>query len=176
MSWSTTSECACRISIDFDILRRTEVFAGAPSEMVKLFAYLARHRVYQAGENIITQGEEAENCYLIIRGEVNLLTQHRDQQIILQRIGVGSFIGELALLARFDWFFSAKVVSETEVLVMNREGFHRILHKYPEKGDIMTEKVIRLCTERFAIQTSGLLERVRAAGCLPTDADQPLLR
>ncbi len=176
MGSSTTTECDCRISIDFDILRRTDVFAGAPADVVRLFAYLARHRVYQAGESIITQGEKAESCYLIIRGEVNLLIRHRDQEIILQRVGAGGFIGELALLARFDWFFSARAVSETEVLVMSREGFHRILHKYPEKSDKMTEKVVHLCTGRYETQISGLLDRVLAADRDPADADHPLIR
>ena len=164
MNSSTTPECTCRITIDFDLLRQSPVFASAPPEVVKLFAYLSRHRTYRDGTDIVRQGEKAENCYLIISGEVDIITRHRDQQIIVQRLQAGNFFGELALLARFDWFFSAKAVQETEVLVISREGFEKVLSKYPEKRDKITEKVIQLRISRFENQTANLLDRLMEAG------------
>jgi len=164
MDSSTTPECRCRITIDFDILRQSAVFAGAPAEVVKLFAYLSRHRIYQAGEQIILQGDKAESCYLIISGEVDIITRHREQEIVVQRLRAGSFFGELALLARFDWFFSAKATQETEILIISREGFEKVLSKYPEKRDKITEKVIQLRISRFENQTANLLDRLLEAG------------
>lgn len=163
------------MTVDFDLLRQTEVFAAAPTEVVKLFAYLARHRIYQPGEKIITQGDKAENCYLLIRGEVDIITRHREQEIVVQRLHDDSFFGELALLARFNWFFSARAVKETEVLIISRESFERVLNKYPERRDKITEKVIQLRISRFEHQTANLLDRLLEAGVVAGNADQPLI-
>lgn len=176
MSSSTTPECKCRITNDFDLLRQTQVFGGAPAEVVKLFAYLSRHRVYQQGEDILLQGEKSESCYLIISGEVDIITRHRDQEIVVQRLRAGSFFGELALLARFDWFFSAKATQETDLLIISREGFQKVLSKYPEKRDKITEKVIQLRISRFENQTSNLLDRLLEAGVSTGNGNQPLIR
>lgn len=175
MSSSTTPECACRITRDFDLLRQTEVFDGAPAEVVKLFAYLARHRTYGDGERILNQDDKAEDCSLIIRGAVDIITRHRGQEIVVQRLRPGSYFGELALLARFNWFFSARAVDETEVLVISRESFQRVLDKYPERREKITEKVIQLRISRFENQTANLLDRLLEAGIATSDADQPLI-
>lgn len=175
MSSSTTPECKCRISLDFDILRQTDFFSGVPVEVVKLFAYLCRRRSYHKGENIFVQGEKAENCYLIISGEVEIINWHRNQEIVIQRLHANAFFGELALLARFDWFFSAKATAQTEVLVISREGFQKVLNKYPEKRDTITEKVVQLRVSRFANQTTYLLDRLMEAGLNAGSEDQPLI-
>lgn len=175
MSSSTTTECNCRISIDLGILRQTEVFAGAPTEVVKLFAYLARHRIYQPGDIILSQGTAAESCYFVLKGEVDIVTAHKGQEIVMQRIKTNSFFGELALLARFKWFFSARATSETELLIIDRESFQKVLEKFPEKREKLTEKVIQLRIARFQHQTAYLLERLTEAGVTAGSTEQPLI-
>ena len=175
MGSSTTAECSCRITLDFDLLRRTEVFASAPSDVVKLFAYLAKHRTYQAGTSVLRQGEKAENCYLIISGEVEIVTRHHHREIVVQRLHPDSFFGELALLARFDWFFSARTTCETELLIISRESFQKVLANYPERRDEITDRVIQFRISRFENQTANLLDRLIDAGIPTGDADQPLI-
>lgn len=176
MNSSTTADCSCRITLDFDLLRRTEVFASAPSDVVKLFAYLAKHRTYQPGESILQQGDKAENCYLIINGQVEIVTAHHDKEIVVQRLHSDSFFGELALLARFDWFFSARTTEETELLIITRESFQKVLTNFPERRDDITEKVIQYRISRFENQTANLLDQLIEAGIYTGDTDQPLIR
>ena len=175
MSSSTTADCSCRITLDFDQLRKTELFAGAPAEVVKLFAYFARHRHYPAGNRIIIQGEKAEKCYLLLSGEVEISTRHRDKEIVVQRLTAGSFFGELALLARFDWFFSSSVKLDAEVIEISREAFQKVLSRYPEKRDKIIEKVVQLRISRFENQTSHMLDRLTAAGIQAGNTDAPLI-
>lgn len=176
MSLSTTADCKCRITTDFNTLRQTEIFADAPPEVTKLFAYLARHRLVKPGEIIINQGAPADSCYFIIKGEVDIITLHNDQEIVMQRIGEKSFFGELALLARFKWFFAARAVSETELLITTRESFQKVLERFPERRDKLTEKVIQLRISRLEIQTAYMLDRLLAAGLAAGDTGQPLIK
>jgi CRP-like cAMP-binding protein len=175
MSSSTATDNSCRISKDFNILRQTELFSSAPAEVIKLFAYLAKHRIYLPGETILTQGETAENCYLILRGEVDVSTLHKGHDIVVQRVQANSFLGELALLARFKWFFSAKARTEAEVLITDRESFQKVLDKYPEKQQKITEKIIQLRISRFENQTSYLLDRLIESGYVSKTNTDPLI-
>ncbi len=175
MSSSTAAENSCRISKDFDILRQTELFSSAPAEIIKLFAYLAKHRIYQPGETILTQGENADNCYLILRGEVNVSTLHKGHDIVVQKIQAGNFFGELALLASFEWFFSATARTEAEILITDRESFQKVLDKYPEKRQKITEKIIQLRISRFENQTSYLLDRLIESGYVSKTNTDPLI-
>ena len=161
--------------MDFDALRQTEVFADAPPEVTKLFAYLAGHRVVQPGEFVLRQGALADSCYFVIRGEVDIIILHNGQEIVVQRIHEKSFFGELALLARFKWFFFARAVSEAELLVVTRESFRKVLERFPERRDTLTEKVIQLRISRFENQTSSLLDRLTEAGIAAGDAGRPLI-
>lgn len=168
MSSSTTNDHqqgnSCRISCDFEILRQTPVFAGAPTEVVRLFAYLARHKIYRPGDEIITQGTRADCSFFLIRGHVEISTLHRGKEITVQILPEGTFFGELALLARFKWFFTARAVDEAELIIIDRESFQKVLDKYPEKRDKVTEKIIQLRIARLEEQTTYMLDRVVAAG------------
>lgn len=161
MSLSTTTECdsTCRISRDFDILRKTELFSSTSPEILKLFAYLAKHRRYESGEPIIRQGEKAGSAYFTLKGEVEISTSHKGREVTLQYLKKNSFFGELALLAKFDWFFTARAVNATEVLIIDRESFKKIIEKYPEKKDKIIEKLIQLRISRFEQQNALMLDK-----------------
>lgn len=162
MSSSTTTEgCnTCRISRDFEILRNTELFASTSTEIVKLFAYLSKRRRFQPGEAIVTQGKQAGSAYFILKGDVEITTHYKDKEVTLQSLKESSIFGELALLARFDWFFSAKATSPAEILVIDRESFRKIIDKYPEKRDQIIEKLIKLRIARFEHQNTLMLDQL----------------
>lgn len=161
--------------MDFDTLRQTEIFSDAPPEVIKLFAYLAGRKVVRAGEFIINQGTEADSCYFVIKGEVDIISLHKGREIVVQRIHEKSLFGELALLARFKWFFSARAACETELLITTRESFQKVLERFPERRDKLTERVIQLRISRFEKQTAYLLDRLMEAGITEGDTDRPLI-
>lgn len=150
----------CKLTCDFEILRRSPVFAGADIEVIKLFAYLAARKKYQPGSHIITKGEEAAEAFYLISGTAEATTLHRNKEAILQQIPPGTFFGELSLLARFNWFFNVRPLTECEVIIITRESFRKVLEKYPEKRDKMVEKIIQLRVERLVEQTTFMLDKL----------------
>lgn len=175
MSSPTTPDSGCRISQDFDVLRQTEVFSSAPAELIKLFAYLAKHRTYQPGETIISQGKKAENCYFVINGTVDISALHNGEDIMVQRLEQHSFFGELALLAHFKWFFNAKAVTKTELLIITRESFKKIVERFPDRRDMVTEKIVQLRIKRFEHQTTAMLEQLEASNNRNFAEEQPVI-
>lgn len=157
---SSTANDNCRISRDFEALRKLEVFSGTPAEVIKVFAYLARRRKYAMGEPVIIQGEKAARAYFLITGEVEISTRYKDKKITIQHLKGNHFFGELALLAEFTWFFSARALTDSELLIIDRESFKKILEKFPEKRDRIIEKIIQFRVSRFEQHTIHMLARM----------------
>ncbi len=66
----------------------------------------------------------------------------------------------MALLAQFDWFFSAKAITDVEALVIERPAFQKILEKYPDHKDMLIERIIQLRVDRLIDQTSFMLDNL----------------
>ncbi len=152
-----------------------EVFSSAPAEVIKLFAYFAKHRVYQPGEMILQQGDKADSCFFVIRGKVEVTAMHKGQHVVLQHLADNAFFGELALLARFEWFFSVKALEETELIITDRESFQKILEKYPDRRERITEKIVQLRISRFEHQTAYLLDKLIDSGVNTEIGSQPFI-
>lgn len=150
----------CKISSDFEVLRQSPIFSGIDNDVLKLFAYLAQRKRFGPGEPIITSGKEAEAAYYLINGTAEIQTNHRNREVVLQQLKPHAFCGELALIARFKWFFSAYAVEECEVLMISRESFQKILERFPEKKDQMIEQIVQLRVQRLQEQTSFLLDKL----------------
>lgn len=149
-----------RISDDFDILRYSALFSGVNLEVVKLFAYLATHRLFKAGDWLIEQDTKANQAFILLNGKVEITAKYQGQDIVLQELAQDSFFGELALLAQFKWFFSARALEDAEVLIIDRTAFQKVLGKYPEHKDKLIERIIKLRIDRLTHQTLHMLKRL----------------
>jgi len=159
----TENPHACRLTRDFELLRHSPLFSGLHLDVVKLFAYLSSRRTFQPGDLLIEQGEKAEKAYILNEGEAELLVMHRGSEVVLQRLAKDDFFGELALLAKFNWFFSVRAVNVSDALVIDRSVFKKVMEKYPEHKDGLIERVIQLRVDRLIGQTSFMLDRLLPA-------------
>ena len=156
-----------RLTRDFERLRQSPLFSGLHLDVVKLFAYLARHRIFQPGDLLIEQGEKADKAFIMSEGSVEVIIMHKGEQLVLQRLENEHFFGELALLAQFDWFFSVKALSVTDALVIDRTSFQKVLEKFPTHKDGLIERVIQLRVSRLVDQTSYMLDKLLPTGTIP---------
>ena len=158
----------CRLTKDFDLLRHSALFSGLHLDVVKLFAYLSVRKTFSRGDLLIEQGEKADKAYIVYEGNVEVTVAHKGREFTLQRLGKDDFFGELALLAQFDWFFSARAVTDVEVLVLDRVAFQKVLEKYPTHKDALIERVIQRRVQRLVDQTIFMLERLDPADSTPS--------
>jgi len=153
-----------RLTSDFELLRQAPLFAGIQPEVVKLFAYLASRRSYRPDDMLIKQNSKADRAFILVEGEVEVSVTHREQDVNLQRLAKPSFFGELALLARFNWFFSVRAVTQVETLVIERTTFQKVIEKFPDHKDALVERIIKLRIERLVNQTAFMLDRFQFSG------------
>lgn len=142
-------------------LQQLELFRGTPLAILKLYAYLSKIKYYKAGKPILMQGKPAHGIYLMMSGSVSIYEQHGGKNLKLQQLPheTINYFGELALLAEFEWFFSAWADSDTILLTISREAFQKVMERFPESFPQAIEKIIRLRINRYVDQTRGLVEK-----------------
>lgn len=151
----------CQMQEALTFLQRLPLFRETPLDILKLYAYLSKKEEYAKGETIVSQGKPCQKMYLIIKGQVSIDEEHDGRLYTLQYLtddGLNYF-GELALLAQFDWPFSARAESDVTLLTMTREAFRKVMERYPEKYPHAVERIIALRIARTNDQTRQLLMR-----------------
>ncbi len=151
---------ACRLTKDFELLRHSSLFSGLHLDVVKLFAYLSTRRNYRQGDLLIEQGNQADSAFIINDGMIDVIITHKKREVVLQHLNKGDFFGELALLAQFDWFFSARAATDLQALVIERSSFQKILEKYPNYKDQLIERIVQVRVDRLIDQTNFILENM----------------
>jgi CRP/FNR family transcriptional regulator, cyclic AMP receptor protein len=154
------NQTCCKLTGDFDILRQLPLFSGANPEVIKLFAYLAKRRTYQSGDYLIETGKEADRALLLLCGEAEVTAVYKEKEIVMQKLAPKAFVGELALLAKFNWYFNLRACAETEVLSIDRQSFNKVLSQYPSRKEKIIEKIILLRVSRLKQQTNIYLDQL----------------
>lgn len=165
MNSSVKTDCQasgikCKITHDYEILRKSSVFSEADSDVLKLFAYLAKRKQFHPGEQIIKYENHADMAFLLVSGRAELTTIHKNREVVLQELEPDTLCGELALLSKFDWFFNVRAVEECETIIITRESFQKVLEKFPDKKDKIVERIIQLRIQKLVEQTSFILDKI----------------
>lgn len=144
-------------------LQKLPFFQGIPLEIIRLYAYLAEIKEYPANEPIVLEGEKSDRFYLVMTGRVAICEHHHERNFHLQTLSAEglNYFGELALLAEFDWFFSARALTDVILLSITREAFHKVMEKYPDQLAITVSYIVNLRIKRFIDQTRYLLDHLK---------------
>ena len=90
-----------------------------------------------AGEKIFSVGEPADKIYLILKGEVGLFPGYlgADNKLMIDRIGAGKILGEMALLKEAKRNFKAVCLEDTIYVTLSRDDFRTLLQEKPEYNE-----------------------------------------
>lgn len=144
-------------------LHQLPFFRETSLEIIRLYAYLANIEEYAADEPIVLQGEPADRLFLVMSGQVAICEDHHEREFHLQSLADDglNYFGELALLAEFDWFFSARALTDVALLSITREAFHKVMEKHPEQLPKTMSHIVNLRIKRFIDQTHYLLDNLK---------------
>ncbi|MEM7281134.1 MAG: mechanosensitive ion channel family protein [Pseudomonadota bacterium] len=114
------------------LLSRIDWLQAMTEEELDNLADVAQERVFHAGDEIVREGDEGDQLYVVVEG---LLEAHRDFQGRRERIGViepGQAIGEMSLLTGAQR--TATVIAKTQVfaLAVGRDAIEVIFKARPE--------------------------------------------
>jgi CRP/FNR family transcriptional regulator, cyclic AMP receptor protein len=105
------------------------------------------------GQVLFTPAHQGRVIFLLLRGRVRLYRVAGGREITLGVVGTGEMFGEAALTAGRRHGAYAQAAEPSEVALMSRETFRRLVHDRPEVGVKATEllsKRLSFCEDRMA--------------------------
>jgi len=116
-----------------DALAQAPLFADLLPEELSDLTHQATLRTYRKNTLLMQKGDQASALYVLLSGHVKVFSADDDgKEIVLNELGAGELIGELALIA--DSTRSASVITaETcRCLMLPKTAFQAFLHKRPD--------------------------------------------
>jgi CRP-like cAMP-binding protein len=108
-------------------------------------------RVYEDGEVIVRQGDVGDCMYVIQDGEVEIISEENEDEILLATRGDGDFIGEMAIFDRDVRSATVRAKGKVRILTVDKKNFMRRIHEDPSLAfrivETMSHRLRELQTE-----------------------------
>jgi putative peptide zinc metalloprotease protein len=129
------------------LLRSMPLVAGcSDDDIAALGAALQPQRV-PAGRQIIRQGEQGDRVYLVRSGEIEVWQRdERGREQLVAELRRGDYCGEYALLRGEPYDASYRAAIESELLVMSRSDFNRLV-----RGRMTMQRQVEQSAETVAL-------------------------
>ena len=114
-------------------LRQVFLFSNLTLSDIKRIASIAEEHLFTDGEIIAEEGEMGEEMYLIVSGEVKVVTgfQEGNEMEIARRV-TGEAVGEMSIINKEPRIASLIAYGEVRTLCINQQDFEEILRTQPE--------------------------------------------
>ena len=107
--------------------------------------------IWPNGSFVFTKGSPADALYIVLEGAVRIYDEIDDAEIEIARTGPGEYFGEISLLMETTHTKNVQAVEDTELLVLSKDSFRRLLASNPN-----LEAQIRELSERRRTQAEGM--------------------
>lgn len=149
------------LQMRFPALENLSFFQGLSGAELALLAPHFRTQRLRAGALIFDQGETAEFCYLLVRGEVVIrYTPDDGPALTVTRVRPGEVFGWSAAMGNPTYTSAAVCESDSEVLQIRGEALRALCDEHPRAGRIILERLKAVAAERQKKRqrVSGLLD------------------
>lgn len=116
-----------------ELLEGSSLFAALNKSILWRIGNLTEEMQFTAGQYLIHQGDEADFCYLISQGRVQIrLDKNGESPIVINEVGEGEILGELSLIDELPRSASVVAIEEVHTFAISAWDFKAQLQAYPE--------------------------------------------
>ena len=147
-----------------ELLKGVELFSELSDDQLKLLANLVEVQNFNRDETVVLEGDDSvQALYLIASGSVQVyMTGVDGRETILSFLERGDFFGEMSLIDGEPRSASVRTVTDSQMLIIYREGFLSLIKQYPELAmSLLSEMSKRL---RKANKQIGSLSTMSVSG------------
>ncbi len=135
-------------------LRRVPLFADLSPADLKQVAAIASELAYPDGEGIARQGDPGDEMYVIVSGEVRVLSAPGDgKEVEVARRRTGDIVGEMAIISREPRMASLVAAGDVRALVIDQKQFEGLLRERPETCLAVMRVLCARLKEKAALPT-----------------------
>ncbi len=121
-----------------DFLAQAPIFAGLSQDAREKIAERSRGHHLTAGEWLFREGDEGDALFVIRAGRLEVVAEKGGDASVIRVLGRGAALGELALLTESPRSASVRAARDTDVIVIDRAQFERLLREEPEVSVALT--------------------------------------
>ena len=138
MNWSKEAEQQCELASNEQLLRAQPLLAEFSRDILRLLAFLGERRSYQAGEEVLGEGEPADTALLLVRGGLTVGRGGKELAVLMP----GAMVGAMALLGRYTWAYTLHASNASECLFLPRRKVRPQLLAHPEALAALAERLL----------------------------------
>ncbi len=114
---------------------------------------------FNAGQYVFTEGEEANDFYLVLKGGISLEVNIANYgPVTIENIGRGDIMGWSWLYPPFRWHFDARAKEETEVIVLNGKALRAHIEIDHELGYNLMKSMGKIMGQRLQSTRKKIIE------------------
>lgn len=113
-------------------LRQVPLFSQLPATALDALADSIGRRQLGSGEILFHQGEPGLECFVILEGQLEVITFVHGDELRLDVYRPGQIIGEMALLDRSPRSATVRALEAADLVVLGEEAFKTLLSSNPE--------------------------------------------
>lgn len=147
----TTLESSLNASSTVEsFLSANPLFYSLDDRVLTSIAKKIRPVSFQAGEDIVLEGEIGESFYLIKEGRVRVLKRTDDSELVLSELGQAEGFGEMSLIVDQPRSATVRAISDVDALMLTKGDFQDLMRGIPA----LAAKMHLLVGERVSLLES----------------------
>ena len=116
-----------KLKIKFEEIQASALFAGVPPKIIKKIALFPRAQEHPAGDIIIKEGDIGEFMFVVLSGQVDVVKQAGDKEILLATLPPGVFVGEGALVSGAPRNATVKAKTPVKIAYFDRTAYNKMI-------------------------------------------------
>lgn len=120
-----------------ETIKRIELLNDIPEEDILQISESTKIKHYTRGERIIIEGEEGYSLYIILQGQVNIISRN----VLIRELKEGEYFGEMSLLTGEKRSATAVAKSEVTVLEIHSSSILPVIKKNPSLMETLSNKL-----------------------------------
>lgn len=141
-----------------DTFKKHPFFEGVSESVLEDVLEGYEIKKFEKGEFVIRDGEPAQQCYLVLKGQISILTEKFDRTtggepelIAIQTLGPGELLGWSWLVPPHTWSMTAEANEAAEVLALDGVRIREQCEADPAFGYEMLKRVASVMKERLLL-------------------------
>lgn len=121
----------CRRRMVANLAKTSPVLVAVPSAERAMLVERFETRIFETGDKLVSEGEEAQGLHLVASGEVAVVAHEGGEPVVLASLPAGQTVGEVALVLRRRANADVTAVHPTVTLFLPRDEFLSLVQDHP---------------------------------------------
>ncbi len=120
----------CRRRMVANLVKTSPVLVSVPASDRATLVERFETRIFEKGDKLVNEGEEAQGLHLVASGEVAVVAHEKGEPVVLANLIPGDTVGEVALVLRRKANADVIAVHPTVTLFLPRDEFLSLITDY----------------------------------------------